>query len=338
MRIAIYGAGSLGTILGAYLEKDGLSVDLFTRNKAHVDAMNEYGAKVTGTVDFTQKVKAYTPDMMEGVYDIIFLLTKQLENRSTAEFLKDHLSSDGALCTLQNGLPEYDLIEILGKDRVCGATVGWGATLEGPGISRLTSSPDSLTFGMGDIEGFPHEKLLKVSEILSRMGTVENEENFIGARWTKLLINSVFSGMGTVIGGTFGDVTKDKEARNIAQYALKECVDVGKAMGVEFAKIQGFDVVKLMYFSNPLKKAIAALIMPIAMKKHKDIEPSMLQDLKKGKPCEIDAINGEICRYGDITNTDTPVNDMIVKIVREYQESGKIVGKESLKRFAEIIK
>ncbi|MBR6821871.1 MAG: 2-dehydropantoate 2-reductase, partial [Clostridia bacterium] len=80
------------------------------------------------------------------------------------------------------------------------------------------------------------------------------------------------------------------------------------------------------------------LIMPIAMKKHKDIEPSMLQDLKKGKPCEIDAINGEICRYGDITNTDTPVNDMIVKIVREYQESGKIVGKESLKRFAEIIK
>ncbi len=78
--------------------------------------------------------------------------------------------------------------------------------------------------------------------------------------------------------------------------------------------------------------------MPIDMNEHKDIEPSMMQELKKGKPCEIDAINGVISRYGDITNTDTPVNDMIVKIVREYQESGKIVGKENLKRFAEIIK
>ena len=93
-----------------------------------------------------------------------------------------------------------------------------------------------------------------------------------------------------------------------------------------------------MYFNNPFKKTIASLIMPVAMKKHKDIEPSMLQDLKKGKPCEIDAINGEICKYGDMTNTDTPVNDMIVEIIKEYQKTGKIAGKESLKRFADIIR
>ena len=63
MRTAIYGAGSLGTILGAFI------------NKAHVEALNANGAQVTGTMEFNQKVKAYTPDQMSGEYDILFRIT-----------------------------------------------------------------------------------------------------------------------------------------------------------------------------------------------------------------------------------------------------------------------
>ena len=336
MKVAIYGAGSLGTILGAYLTKNGVDVDLITRNKAHVDALNKDGAKVIGTIEFVQPVKAMTPDEMTEKYDIIFLLTKQLENKKTAEFLKSYMAEGGVLCTLQNGLPEYELIEVLGKDKVCGATVGWGATLEGAGVSRLTSSTESLTFGIGHMDGFDDKKLESVISVLEKMCKVEREENFIGVRWTKLMINSVFSGMGTVIGGTFGDVTKIKQARNIAQYALNECVDVGHAMGVDFATIQGFDVVKLLYFKNGFKKAIASLIMPIAMKKHKDIEPSMLQDIKHGKRCEIDAINGQVCKYGKIKGISTPYNDMIVKIIKGYEDGKGKPCLESLKEFGKI--
>lgn len=68
MRIAIMGAGSLGTILGAYITKAGYQVDLIDAYKEHVDALNEKGAHVVGTVDFVQKVHAITPDQMEGVY------------------------------------------------------------------------------------------------------------------------------------------------------------------------------------------------------------------------------------------------------------------------------
>ena len=81
MRTAIYGAGSLGTILGAFINKAGMPIDLINRNKAHVEALNSNGASVTGTMQFNQKVNAYTPDMMSGEYDIIFLMTKQQNNK-----------------------------------------------------------------------------------------------------------------------------------------------------------------------------------------------------------------------------------------------------------------
>ena len=81
MRAAIYGAGSLGTILGAYITKNGGSIELVNRNKAHIEALQKEGAKVIGTMNFTQKVTAYTPDAMSGKYDIIFLMTKQQQNK-----------------------------------------------------------------------------------------------------------------------------------------------------------------------------------------------------------------------------------------------------------------
>lgn len=120
MKCAIYGAGSLGTILGAFLTKGGVEVDLVNRNKAHTDALKKNGASVTGTVTMTVPVNALLPEEMTARYDVIFLLTKQTENRTVAEALKAHLADGGVVCTLQNGLPETLLAEILGGERRAG--------------------------------------------------------------------------------------------------------------------------------------------------------------------------------------------------------------------------
>lgn len=143
MRTAIYGAGSLGTILGAFINKAGMPIELINRNKAHVEALNSNGASVTGTMQFNQKVNAYTPDMMSGEYDIIFLMTKQQNNKEVVTALKEYLATDGVLVTFQNGLPEMQIAEILGEERVLGCTVAWGATMQSPGVCELTSEPDS---------------------------------------------------------------------------------------------------------------------------------------------------------------------------------------------------
>ena len=123
MKYAIYGAGSLGTVLGAYLTKNGVDIELVNRNRAHVAALQKSGAHITGAVEMTVPVKALLPEEMAGEYGVIFLLTKQLENDKTAAFLKPFLGRDGVLVTLQNGIPEPGLAEILGQDRVIGCTV-----------------------------------------------------------------------------------------------------------------------------------------------------------------------------------------------------------------------
>ena len=133
MKCAIYGAGSLGTILGAYLTKNGFPVELVNRNVKHVEALQKNGAHISGTVDFTTPVNAILPDQMKGPYDIVFLMTKQLHNPEVVAMLKPMLADDGVIVTLQNGIPEPGIAEIVGQDRTIGCTVEWGATMTEPG-------------------------------------------------------------------------------------------------------------------------------------------------------------------------------------------------------------
>lgn len=323
MRAAIYGAGSLGTILGAYITKNGGKIELINRNKAHIEALRKNGAKVTGTVNFTHPVKAYTPEEMSGKYDIIFLMTKQQQNSEVVNNLKDYLSDDGVIVTLQNGIPELGIGEIIGQERVIGCTVAWGATMKSPGVCEITSSPDSLTFSLGSLQPQPSPMTGQVKSLLELMGRVEIDSNFIGSRWSKLLINSAFSGMSAVLGSTFGEAARNKASRRIVQKLIKECIDVCAAANIKIEPVQGKDIVKLLDYKGRIKRAFSFFIIPIAIRKHALLKASMLQDLEKGKKTEVDAINGVVCAFGRKAGVPTPMNDKVVEIVHNIEE-GKL--------------
>lgn len=333
MRTAIYGAGSLGTILGAFISRTGTPVELINRNKAHIEALKSNGAKVTGTIDFTQSVTAYTPDEMSGTYDIIFLMTKQQNNKEVVQKLKEYLAADGVLVTFQNGLPELQIAEIIGEERVLGCTVAWGATMLGPGVCELTSEPDALSFSLGSVSTQRSRHFENVKTLLEKMGTVDVEENFIGTRWSKLLINASFSGMSAVLGCTFGEAAKPRESRRIVQALIKECIDVCAAGGIRIEPVQGKDIVKLLDYHNPLKRAFSFFIIPIAIRKHAKLKASMLQDIEKGKLTEVDSINGAVSEYGRKVGCPTPMNDKVVEIIHEIEQGTKKPGFENLKHF-----
>lgn len=320
MRTAIYGAGSLGTILGAYVNKAGVPIELINRNKAHVEALNSSGAKVVGTVEFTQNVTAYTPDQMSGQYDVLFLMTKQQNNKEVVRMLKEFLAPDGVLVTFQNGLPEMQIAEVLGEERVLGCTVAWGATMISPGVCELTSEPDALSFSLGSVSSRKSHHFETVKELLEKMGTVDVEENFIGTRWSKLLINAAFSGMSAVLGCTFGEAAGDKESRRVVQALIKECIDVCAKGGIKIEPVQGKDIVKLLDYKGALKKAISFFIIPIAIRKHAKLKASMLQDLEKGKLTEVDAINGAVSDFGRKVGCPTPMNDKVVEIIHRIEK------------------
>ena len=319
MRVAIYGAGSLGTILGAFISKAGVPIELINRNKAHVEALQAKGAQVVGTMNFNQPVVAYTPDQMSGEYDILFLMTKQQHNAEVVQMLKGFLASDGVLVTFQNGLPEMQIADVLGEERVLGCTVAWGATMQSPGVCELTSEPDALSFSLGAVSEKKSKHFAKVKELLEKMGTVDVEENFLGTRWSKLLINAAFSGMSAVLGCTFGEAAGPKESRRIVQKLIKECIDVCQVGGIHIEPVQGKDIVKLLNYTNALKRAFSFFIIPIAIRKHAKLKASMLQDLEKGKLTEVDAINGAVSEYGRKVGFPTPANDKVVEIIHRIE-------------------
>lgn len=333
MRAAIYGAGSLGTILGAYITKNGGQVELINRNKAHIEALQTKGAQVVGTVNFTQPVTAYLPEQMEGKYDIIFLMTKQQQNVEVVTRLKEFLADDGVIVTLQNGIPELQIGEIVGDNRTLGCTVAWGATMKGAGVCELTSQPDSLTFSLGSLTAECNGHFEDVKALLDKMGEVEVDENFVGTRWSKLLINAAFSGMSAVLGCTFGEAAKPKASRRIVQALIKECIDVCAVGGIRIEPVQGKDIVKLLDYKNCIKKALSFFIIPIAIRKHALLKASMLQDIEKGKLTEVDAINGVVSAYGRKVGCPTPMNDKVVEIIHRIERGELAPSFDNLKLF-----
>ncbi len=338
MKFAIYGAGSLGIVFAAYLAKAGEKFDVIDIDKATVNDLNKKGATVTGKANFTAKVNALLSNDVKEKYDIVFLITKQLGNDQIVKNIAKSLNKDGVICTFQNGLPEAGIAEIIGEKRTYGAAIGWGATKIAPAVSELTSEAEKscLTFSLGSLDGHRDEKFDEIVRLFNIMGTTEIEENFIGARYVKLIINSAFSGMSTVCGATFGEVAKNKASRKVIQRIIKECIDVADAAGIKPEKIQGKDVVKLLNYKGKFKKMISFMIIPLAIKKHAILKASMLQDIEKGRACEIDSINGTVCALGDKYAVDTKFNDKVVEIIKKFETKELSPSFENVKLFENL--
>ncbi len=339
MKVAIYGAGAMGTILGAYITKAGYEIDLINRNEDHVNGLKNIGAQVVGKIEFTQKVNAMLPEEMSKKYDIILLMTKQMNNKKIVEGLLPFMSKKCIICTMQNGLPELSVSEVIGEDKTVGCAMSWGATFIGNGKAELTSEPtrESMTFSIGKFGNVADEPFDYLVKLLDTMGKVIVEENFIGARWAKLLVNAAFSGLSVVTGDNFGAIAKNKKSRLLALKAIKECIDICDSAGIKIEPIQGKDIVKLLDYKTKFKRSISLFLIPIAMKKHRLIKSSMLRDLAKGRKCEIEAINGVVCKYGDKVNVDTPINDRIVEITHKIEDKELVSEWKTLELFKDLV-
>lgn len=338
MRTAILGAGALGIIIGARMTKNGQQVDLIDSFKENVDALNANGATVTGFLEMHQTVKALTPEEMTGTYDLILLLTKQTANETALPKLLPHLHKDSIVCTLQNGVPEDSVASYVGKERTIGGAVGFGATWLRPGVSELTSSMEAVekfAFEIGEIDGVVRPRLEKVKEVLSTAGGTTILTNLMGIRYTKLLMNSTFSGMSAALNGLFSDVLANPKAMVCVAHIADEVIKVCHGLGYRMVEMQGSD----FEFLELNSKAD----IPSKMEFYKKVwgrhnnKASMLQDLEKGKKTEIDYINGVVCRGGRQCNIPTPFNDKVVELVKEAEARGGVNDFSYLERFNDII-
>ncbi len=332
MKIAVVGVGSLGTILGALLSRDGLEPLLVDVNREQVNALNRNGATITGHLSLNVPVRAITPDALEGAFDLFIYTTKSTYDDVALPELLPFFAPTGCLITLQNGVPEERVASFVGRERTLGGAVGWGATWQGPGVSELTSEPEKMTYDIGEMDGANTERIERIKQVLDRAGTAAITGNLIGVRWSKLLVNITFSGMSTVIGGSYGEVLDDETAIRLAAAITVECIDTAAALGIKFEPIQGLDpsVLKPLILEQ---EENALNVIRMVYGPHRDIRASMLQDCEKGLRCEVETLNGYLSYQSKKVGVATPVNDKVVEMIREMEAGARKPGKANLDLF-----
>lgn len=321
MKVAILGAGAMGTTLGAFLSRKNVPVDLIDSYEEHVKALNQNGAQVTGCENFVVPVHALTLDQIEDTYDLVFLLTKRTHNVECLTKLLSHLAEHGTVCTLQNGVPEPEVADIVGKERTVGGACRWGATFIRPGIVKLTSdlANREILFEIGEMDGKITDRLKMVSDILGNMGKAEMADNFIGARWLKLLLNSSMSGMSAALGTAYYRILENDKAMTCLAYLASEVYHVSVAAGVHMTETNGLNPKEIGDFKTPSELERSKGYLYRNYYPQRTGKASMLQDLERGVKTEVDMINGFVSATGRKCGVPTPFNDKVVSIIKDAE-------------------
>ena len=337
MRIALLGAGAMGTIIGALVTKAGYNIELVDNYAAHVEALNEKGATIIGGIEETIPVKAVMMDGLSGKYDLLISLTKQTTMKDSLLAAIPFTHDETIILTLQNGIPEDIATEIVGINRVMGGGMEFSGTFVSPGISKLASAKETLGISFGRPTGVIDEKALEIETMFKKaLGHCELTDNLMGVRYTKLSDNSCFSGLATALGCLVGDILDNRKAMECIAYNGRECATIIKAKGIQPVELFNLcPTLERVGFSTKeeLDQVIAywsATYAPFRAQK-----ASMIQDLEKGRVCEINQINGKFVQEARKLGIPTPFNDQIVACVLEIQEGKNSLGDawKNLERF-----
>ena len=162
--LLIWGAGAIGGTVGAYLARSGLDVTFVDANRAHVEAMRERGLELQGPLEsFRVSVKALHTSEVKGEWDRVFLCVKALHTEAALDELRPHLSENGYVVSLQNGLNEHVIARALGQKRTVGAFVNFGADVLAPGVVHYGGRGAVV---VGELDGSSRERLGEVHKLL----------------------------------------------------------------------------------------------------------------------------------------------------------------------------
>lgn len=339
MRIALLGAGAMGTIIGALLSDGGYDVELVDNYKEHVEALQQNGAKIVGGIEKTIPVKAIFPDQLSGQYDLVISLTKHSGIEDSLNNIKPFTNEDTVILTLQNGMPEEKSRKIFPEKNLMGGGMEFSGTFIGPGVSKLASAENTLGISFGSFEGPITDKVLEIKKILESVGHVETTENLRGVRWTKLTDNSTFSGFQTDLGCTVGEILDNDQAMNCIAEIGMECAKVIREQGVIPVELFGFlpSPERVCFDTLEEKEKVKAYWKEV-YSPYRDQIASMLQDLRKGKKCEIDDINGEMIRIAKKMGVPVPYNEKVVDVIAKLQNKELELERawENLEQFEEL--
>ncbi|HWQ80317.1 MAG TPA: 2-dehydropantoate 2-reductase [Anaerovoracaceae bacterium] len=305
MKIAIIGAGAMGSLYGAKLSAvPSNEVWLIDVWKDHIDAVNENGLEMeeNGEIHAYKNLKAASDAGQAGPCDLAVIFVKSTLTGMAVRSNKAVFGPDTLALTLQNGLGNIDLIrEVIGEGNVIAGTTAHGATMLGPGRMRHAGSGKTI---IGELDGRRSDRLETIAQAFREAGLeTELSDNVLGLVWDKLMVNVGINALTGITRLHNGELLNYPEIEELLEAAVAEAYSVAKAKGIKLS------------YDDPVSHTKDVCRATAANKS------SMLQDILNGKQTEIDMINGAIVREGAAAGIAAPVNLALTNLIKFLQRS-----------------
>ncbi len=323
MKVAVLGCGGIGGVLAANLTRAGVDVTPIVGRQPIADALNKHGYRVRDLDGSEWSVAPNNaPILVPGAgapFDLVLCATQSTTLDDALKSLLPRLHARSIVATCQNGLPEDRAAAILGKERVLGCVVGWAASMPEPGLYTRTSHGAPLKLGPlhSSIDAATIAKMLECAS------ATEVTDDLPGVRWSKLAINCVTTTIGATGGERLGKLLTNRNIRRLALEVFSEVRSVAVASGIKLQPIGGTldidqiaitDRERQQSFGSPSLAFKHGLLFAVGMK-YRRLRSSMLYALERGRPPEIDFLNGEVVRRGQTLGIATPVNHALCERV-----------------------
>ena len=301
MKIAIMGSGGVGGYFGARLAAAGTDVTFIARG-AHLEAIRSEGLRVQSPLgDVHINPAGATDDPADvGPVDVVLFATKLYDTESAGQQCQAFIGADTAVISLLNGVDsEEQLSRILGPEHVVGGVARISAGIAEPGVIQHHASFAGIEFG--ELDGRKSGRLqafLAAATEANIDAQICDDINV--AIWQKFVMMASFSAVTAVTRLPAGPIRDNPQSWSLMQEAAHEAGAVARARGVGLAESAVDDIVKLL-------GALPG-----------DMKASMLMDLERGKPLELEWLSGAVWRLGRETGVDTPVHRVVVAALSPF--------------------
>jgi 2-dehydropantoate 2-reductase len=303
-RIAVVGAGAVGGYFGGMFARAGAPT-VFVGRRHFADAVNSRGL-VLDKSQGLERIRARATTEMSAVRDcsLILFCVKANDTRETANQLAPFLRPDATVVCLQNGVDNADQVRAAASVVVLPASVYVAVSMPEPGRVKHLARGDLII-------GPPSEKTTEVANLFIDAGIpCRISDNIEGELWVKLLCNCALNAISALGHARYGEIAQNSDAKLLMQHIVDEVLAVGHGGGVVLPGIRG-------------RESGMAAAMEIATQMA-DALSSTAQDLNRGRPTEIDSLNGYIARVGAKLGIPAPVNHALFTLVKLAEQKAVI--------------
>jgi 2-dehydropantoate 2-reductase len=327
-KLLFVGAGAIGSYLGAFLTRAGHDVTIVDPWAEQVDTINKSGIKVTGPHDpFEARPKAVHLNdaaRLPRDFDIAFVAMKVYDTAWATQLAVRHLSPSGYVVASENCWPDPIVASVAGAERSVGLIMSKiGVALWNPGqVERGMERGGTKghdVFRAGEHDGRITPRVEELAEMMKVVDGAFATDNLWGERWCKLSANAMGNPVQAMSGLGSLEIASSEVGRAITIHLGAECARVGQALGYDIPKYNGATAAEWAGSDKREQwNKLDAMLTPTSTSS-RNWRASMAQDVHKGRPTEIDYMNGHVLAQGRAKGIPTPVTAATIEMVHEIE-------------------